>query len=122
MREKALLFFSLLMIVSPVFHIVFSYIAEFKLRLDENELNEIFALWRFKFEIPRWGGPGSRSMRTRLFLPWVSLHLISKRPLNIRIIVWAARLSGMLFCVGLFGMLAVAILTSPFLGITTQSR
>ena len=104
MKETAITLLLVLSIVSIFLHLIFSSIAKFKLRLNKEQLEEIFALANYR-------GSESFHMRARLFLPWITLYSLSGNPKSIRNIVWIARLSGTFCFGGLAGMALIQALS-----------
>ena len=97
MKDLALALFGFLTVASMLLHSHYSLIVKSGLQLSVKEVDEMFALANYKGRESLW-------MRARLFLPWVKLHSISERPKDIKHKVWAARLGGTGFLVGLIGM------------------
>ena len=97
MKDTLLTIFGFIGFSGLVLHFVFTHVTQTMLQLNQTETDEIFASSRFKL-------PGTLWMRARLFLPWVHIHSISKRPTHIRCIVWAARLGGSALFLGFSGV------------------
>ena len=88
-----------------VLHLVFGWLVRFAMRSDENVLDEIFGFSTFGRLFTR----RPHLMRVRLFLPWVSLQSVEGYSLSARLVVWAARLFGTGFIIGILGLVGSVV-------------
>ena len=104
MKDTLLNIFYIIALAGIVQHFILNLVTLYVLKLSQTETDEIYSSSPFVFR-------GMRSMRVRLFLPWVPVHSIAERPTHIRFIVWAERLGGLVIFLGFLGMAATYFLS-----------